>query len=417
MKKHFILFSALALLPLYGACGDHENVGPQKEANNNSNNSNHKDDKDDKPDSNTDHQSTDTPHDGDSEDDSTDKHDSESDENTDQDIIPQCPSDVEHYAGCTTIAGTDWIIECVNGTLMQQIKCLESEECFEGEENYLHEKSIYCKEKIPTEFNDICANKGDASFCKTVGNNSWSVVCTENQLYTGSYGTTNCTSQKLFCNDSNGYSECICKQNSDCTVSDPSTMLPLCNYGFCSFECTNGFTKNRDYCEPDDFPENATVINFDFIKNTTVDAEDAGAYTTTYTYKNVDYLIDAVGRTNLSNTENGTTTDYSIDGNGIIIRTAKDPSSRITLSQLTKGVGMVGFDAFGWDSGNVVVTLVGTDEEISTTQTIKAGQRIRPQLEFNNTKATAFMITSMGRIVIDNLAWTESATESATAGN
>lgn len=99
-------------------------------------------------------------------------------------------------------------------------------------------------------------------------------------------------------------------------------------------------------------------------------------------------------------------TDYSIEGQGLIIR-EKDSNS-IEASQIQGGVGKLVFDWRGWnkDSGKVEVSVGSKKETLSFTTTDTAPSTY--ELEVNDSKATKISIvpTGGGRFIIDNIRWT-----------
>ena len=104
------------------------------------------------------------------------------------------------------------------------------------------------------------------------------------------------------------------------------------------------------------------------------------------------------------------TKNYAIDGKGIIISTEKKSGTGVFLTNMTSGVGTLEFDCNGWDDATVVVTPnVGTAMSFDcpkSTNDVNTNENAKHHVHVFNSEATAIDITSVKRVIIDNLAWT-----------
>ncbi len=135
--------------------------------------------------------------------------------------------------------------------------------------------------------------------------------------------------------------------------------------------------------------------DFSFVTGTNDTYEQEYSYTDAV----YNYTILAIGRSSLVNG----TDNYAINGEGIILYTSKKPNSKIVVSNLTRGIGTIKFDVNGWDEGSVTVV------SGSYTSGSKAvSKKVKKTIELTvNANESSFTMTSSGRIVIDNLSWTD----------
>ena len=106
-------------------------------------------------------------------------------------------------------------------------------------------------------------------------------------------------------------------------------------------------------------------------------------------------------------------TDYSIDGQGVILRTRSGNASSVTATGLTKGVKNITFDYKMWvnDSNTATIEFFnasGTSLGKVETGTVNNSTVAVFSQTVNYTDAASFKITvaTTGRMIIDNIRWT-----------
>lgn len=160
-----------------------------------------------------------------------------------------------------------------------------------------------------------------------------------------------------------------------------------------------------------------------------VDCEDAEEIPSTFDYtetfdsittKNTDYKQEnswtnngiswtAIARAQMTEGD----TDYSIDGQGVILRTKSGNASSVTATGLTKGVKNITFDYKMWvnDSNTATIEFFnasGTSLGKVETGTVNNSTVAVFSQTVNYTDAASFKITvaNTGRMIIDNIRWT-----------
>ena len=120
-------------------------------------------------------------------------------------------------------------------------------------------------------------------------------------------------------------------------------------------------------------------------------------YTTSYTYTDTSfgYEVSANCRADMGN--------YSIDGQGCILRTDKNSGSMIVVSKISGGIDTVSLDAKGWDAGSISITV---GETVYGPQSVSKDSQSALEFAIQNATATSFTVTSVKRIAVDNLEWT-----------
>lgn len=147
-------------------------------------------------------------------------------------------------------------------------------------------------------------------------------------------------------------------------------------------------------------PSIQTVYNTDFEWLPDAVSSDS-SYTKSYIMPDtVNFELTATGRIYLFNSS----ISYAIDGKGIILRTDDKPDSGIKASGLTKGIGTIEFDVYGWDAGKVYIEYGSS----GCTSEQNAPQKTRTHVSFviDSATDTNFTIKSKKRVTVDNLSWT-----------
>lgn len=115
----------------------------------------------------------------------------------------------------------------------------------------------------------------------------------------------------------------------------------------------------------------------------------------------VGFSLTAVGATDFSNTFK----DYIISGKySVILRTDSKPESKIEVTGIEHGVGVVAFKAKAYDNSVTLSVVCGgkkDDQKLSK----ETGVR-EISITCNDESATGFEITSVGRVSVDDLSWT-----------
>ena len=94
-----------------------------------------------------------------------------------------------------------------------------------------------------------------------------------------------------------------------------------------------------------------------------------------------------------------------INGEGIVLYTDQKPSSNITVSDLTSGLGKMTFKAKNYEKDTSASVTIAVDGG-TVLDKKKISGLTDVSVDINNATAKTFVITSVGRVAIDDLAWT-----------
>ncbi len=172
-----------------------------------------------------------------------------------------------------------------------------------------------------------------------------------------------------------------------------------------SLSCTSSCTIDTGNCTK----SSVTPTDWDYTQTFAQLKTISNQYKTENIYNEYDIDWTIKARTQMTQTSNGVTTDYSIDGQGVILKYDKDVPNYITASGLTKGIKVLAFDYRSWggasDNGIVKITAGSFSEELNFKK-----DQTTPEVHTStiNANVTEFTIESTkgGRIIIDNVRWT-----------
>lgn len=197
--------------------------------------------------------------------------------------------------------------------------------------------------------------------------------------------------------------ECVSDANCSGSASYCLTTNNTCVGCLEDTHCSSGFTCNMTThaCESSSGTVTNYSTDFEWLPNATTSNVN---YTTSYIMPDTEgFSLTATGRIYLLNSS----TSYAIDEKGILIRTDDKPASVIAVTDLTKGIGTIEFDVYGWDAATVYIEH-GSLETTTSTSDQDAPQKTRTHVSFtiNAATDTKFTIKSRKRVTIDNLSWT-----------
>ncbi len=256
-----------------------------------------------------------------------------------------------------------------------------------------------------------CGNKRleSGEDCDTTVPASKTCATEKGDGYTGTLScTSSCTIDTSDCVRNCGNGHLDNGEACDTTVPEDKTCATEKGDGYTgTLSCTSSCTIDTSQCKkssvtPPDGDWDYIQI-FDNIRSVSIQ------YKTKNQFEENGIAWEIIGRTQMTQTNNGLTTDYSIDGKGVILKYDKDTKNYIKATGLTKGIKTLAFDYRSWgtsnDSGTIKITAGDFSEEFDF-QNDKTSQEIYSATV--NSAATGFTIESTkgGRIIIDNVRWT-----------
>ena len=250
--------------------------------------------------------------------------------------------------------------------------------------------------------------------------------------YSSKYGSGNLSCAVQMCRYKLDECTSACKENvKQCATQSSPHSIVQCKSG--EFSEVQKCTLTAPFCDPDtlscveclttaDCSSKGTNATCDVTTHTcklpsVVSQYDAqgfewlskvsGTPDTSYTkvYKMSDYVSDwkftliATGRRDL----NGL--NIVINGEGIVLYTDQKPSSNITVSDLTSGLGKMTFKAKNYEKDTSASVTIAVDGG-TVLDKKKISGLTDVSVDINNATAKTFVITSVGRVAIDDLAWT-----------
>ena len=233
----------------------------------------------------------------------------------------------------------------------------------------------------------------------------------ETEMGNGYIGTLSCTSSCTI--DTSGCTTAYCGNGTvdsgeACDGSVPAGKTCATEKGddyTGSLECTENCTIDTSGCI-------ASVVipaNWDYVQTFDNITSVSNQYKTENTYTEDDITWSIKGRTQMTQTTSGVTTDYSLDGKGVILKYDKDVPNYINAAGLTKGIKVLAFDYRSWgvstDNGTLKITTGSTSNELNFKKDQTESVTYTLSVDAN---VTEFSIepTKGGRIIIDNVRWT-----------
>ena len=286
---------------------------------------------------------------------------------------------------------------CENGDWIQAMGCPKASPC--------QQATLDCGSTVKT-CSDNERKCADAHTLLTCVNDNWSEsLCGENEICSnGECREQTCGDDcnKPVCGDGNLDDGESC----DTTVPESRTCATELGEGYTgTLSCTSTCTIDTSLCSQPTPPVNDWVYiqTFDNLPNlASLTNTDKTNYKYEYTWTENQIEWSTRGRLDLVNQN----IDYSIDGKGIILSGKSGNNSYIKASGFSKGVGTLSFDYRVWkgDSGKVTVKVGDSTDSLEFSDT----QKIEKYIFNANVNAAEISIeaSSGGRIIIDNVRWT-----------
>ena len=180
----------------------------------------------------------------------------------------------------------------------------------------------------------------------------------------------------------------------DTCKTDVANADAVCHNGACTFVCKDGFTLSGSACVSGATYSSST--DFEWITNSSTNYTTKANGNASLSYG----AIVVVARLDAG----------MIKMNGKkwpLLRTDDKSTSKITVSNLDHGLGKVVFNYNGYDTGSLTITPTGGTSSAQTVSITETKQVFSSgDIVFDDASATGFVITSKGRIGVDDLSWT-----------